>query len=326
MAEITYTDAIRQVMSDVIQPVYLLAGGDPFYEDFFAKEVAKRFLPAEGNKVIYSLDDDLADTVLAELGAYHLFQTRQMAVIRQVQRISGAARDELMAYIQKPNPDRCVILVIEEYQPKKGIQKGIGQMIPIIDARPPFPDKLCSWANYYAKLKDFTIQPDALDLLVDFAGDSAGHLISELEKIFSSLKDTQTVTREIVEDQVVPAKSFQLWHLQEAVADRNTENVLRITASLVENGMPSTRIINALATLFCQLLFVYTSSTSYGVYTGLNSPVTAKLKKMMKIYTFREIEYIIPLLLSKDRELKTTGVKEEPVIIGLVASICSGIT
>jgi DNA polymerase-3 subunit delta len=326
MAEITYTDAIRQVMSDVIQPVYILGGGDPFFEDFFIEEVGKRVLPAEGNKVIYSLDDDSADTILAELSAYHLFQTRQMIVIRQVQRISGAARDELMAYIQKPNPDKCIVLVMEEYQPKKGIQKGIGQIIPIIDARPPFPDKLCTWANYYAKLKDFAIQPDALDLLVDFAGDSAGHLISELEKIFSSLKDNGTVTRQMVEDQVVPAKSFQLWHLQEAVANRNSEKVLRITVSLLEDGIPSTRIINTLATLFCQLLFVCTSTTSYGVYTGLNSPVTAKLKQMKKLYTVREIEHIIPLLLSKDRELKSTGVKEESVIIGLVASICSGIT
>lgn len=326
MAEITYTDAIRQVMNDVIQPVYLLGGGDSFFEDFFIEEVAKRFLPAEGNKVIYSLDDDPADTILAELGAYHLFQTRQLAVIRQVQRISGAARDELLAYIEKPNPDKCIILVMEEYQPKKGIQKGIGQIIPIIDARPPFPDKLCSWANYYAKLKDFAIQPDALDLLVDFAGDSAGHLISELDKIFSSLKDSRTVTRQMVEEQVLPAKSFQLWHLQEAIADRNSEKVLRITASLLEDGIPSTRIINTLTTLFCQLLFVYTSTTSFGVYTGLNSPVTTKLKKMMKLYTVREIRYVIPLLLSKDTELKSTGVKEGPVIIGLVASICAGLT
>ena len=185
---------------------------------------------------------------------------------------------------------------------------------------------MASWAKYYAKLKGVTIQPDALDVLNDFAGDTAGHLISELDKIITSLQDGGTVTREMVEEQVVPAKSFQLWHLQEALAERNTENVLRITVSLLEDGIPGTRIIGALATLFCQLLFALTGSTSAGVYTGLNSPVTAKLKKMTKLYTIREIRDNIPLLLSKDRELKSTGVKEGPVIIGLVASICAGRT
>ena len=80
MTEITYTDAIRQVMNDVIDPVYVLAGGDPFFEDFFIDEAGKRYLPAEGNRVIYSLDDDSADTVLAELNAYSLFEGRQMIV------------------------------------------------------------------------------------------------------------------------------------------------------------------------------------------------------------------------------------------------------
>lgn len=313
-------------MSDEIQPVYLLAGGDPFFEDFFIEEASKRYLPSGENKVIFSLDDDSAEMILAEISAYNLFQAKQFAVIRQVQRISGAARDELMAYVQKPNPDRCIVLIMEEYQPKKGFQKAIAKNVPIIDARPPFPDKLTSWAKYYAKLKGVTIQPDALELLVDFAGDSAGHLISELDKIITSLKDEGTVTREMVEVQVVPAKSFQLWHLQEALADRNTENVLRITVSLLEDGMPGTRIISALATLFCQLLFALTGTTSTGVYTGLNSPVTAKLKGMMKLYTIGEIRDNIPLLLSKDRELKSTGVKEGPVIIGLVASICASTT
>lgn len=324
MGEVTYTDAIRQVMDEVIEPVYLLAGGDPFFEDFFIEEAGQRFLPSEGRKVVFSLDDDPADTILAELSAYSLFQTRQVLVIRQIQRISGAAKDELMTYARKPDPEKCVVLVMEEYQPKKGIQKALGQAMPIIDTRPPFPDKLYSWANYYAKLKGYAIQRDALDLLVDFSGDTAGHMISELEKIFSSLDDGSTVTRQMVEMQVAPAKSFQLWHLQEAVADRNLENVLRITVSLLENGTQSTRIISALTTLFSQLLFVSTNTASFGVYTGLNSPISKKIKPMMRVYTANEIRYIIPLLLSKDRELKSTSVNEEPVLIGLVASICAG--
>jgi DNA polymerase-3 subunit delta len=247
-----------------------------------------------------------------------------LTVIRQVQRISGAAKDELMAYIQNPNPDRCVVLVMETFQPQKGIQKGFGKIIPIIDSRPPFPDKLYSWANYYAKLKGFTIQGDAMDILVDFAGDTAGHMISELEKIFSSLDDGATVTRQMVEVQVAPAKSYQLWHLQEAVAERNTERVLRIAVSLLEEGTPSTRIIGALTTLFSQLLFISTRTEAARVYTGLNSPVSKKLQKMMGLYPASEIKGIIPLLLSKDRELKSTSVVEESTIIVLLASICTG--
>ena len=320
-----FKDAIRQVTTGTIAPVYLLAGGDGYLEDFFIGEVAKHFLPAGSRKQVFSLDDDRAEQVLAELNAYGLFQDRQLLVVRQVQHIKGAAREELLTYIGNPNPDRCLLLVMEDYQPTKGLQKSLAKSISAVDTRPPFPDTLRSLANYYAKRKGFVLRSDALELLIDLIGDSAGHVMSELDKLFSSLEKGEAVTRELVAAQVCPDKSFQLWHLQEAMARRETDQSLKITVSLIEYGTKSTRIIGALVTLFCQLLFIQTGTNMERGYTGLNKLVTTQMRPMRRLYTPGETTRILRKLLAADVSLKSTSIAPDQMLITLVAGICRGI-
>lgn len=291
-------------------------------EDFFIGEVATRLLPSGSKKVVFSLDDDSADEVLAELTAYSLFQEREVIVVRQAQRIAGQARKELLTYANNPNPDKCLLLVIEEYQASKGLQKALARSIPIVDTRAPFPDKLRSWANYYAKRQGFVIQPEALDLLTELVGDTAGHVVSELEKIFTQLQEGDAVTKELVAANVGPDKAYQLWHLQEAVAQRETKRSLKITVSLLEYGTNPTQIISALAGLFSQLLFIQTGTTADGVYTGLNKAVTSQLKVMPDIYTAGETTRILRKLLAADVSLKSSNVERNQVLIALVADIC----
>ncbi len=319
-----FNDAIRKVTTGTIAPVYLLAGGDGYLEDFFIGEVAKHFLSGGSRKMLFTLYYDRAEQVLAELNAYGLFQDRQLLVVRQVQRIKGAVREELLTYIVNPNPDKCLLLVMEDYQPTKGLQKSLAKSIPVVDTRPPFPDKLRSLANYYAKQKGFVLRSDALELLIDLIGDSAGHVMSELDKLFTQLERGEAVPRELVEAQVCPDRSFQLWHLQEAVARRETDRSLRICVSLMEYGTQPTRIVGGLSTLFCQLLFIQTGTNMERGYTGLNKLVTKQLRPMRGLYTPSETTRILRKLRATDVSLKSTSVASDQMLIALVAGICRG--
>lgn len=320
-----FNDAIQLVTAGTIAPVYLLAGGDGYLEDFFIGEVARHFLPPGSRKQVFALDDDRAEQVLAELNAYGLFQDRQLLVVHQIQRIKGTARDELIAYTGNPNPDKCLLLVMEEYQPTKGLQKSLAKSISVIDTRPPFPNTLRSLANYYAKQKGFILRSDALELLIDLIGDSAGHVMSELDKLFTQMEKGEAVTRELVEVQVCSDKSFQLWHLQESLARRETDRSLRICVSLLEYGTLPARIIGSLSTLFCQLLFIQTDTNMERGYTGLNKLVTTQLRPMRGLYTLDETTWILRKLQATDLSLKSTSVAADQMLIALVAGVCRGI-
>ena len=317
----SYGDILRQAKTGQIVPVYLLAGRDTFLEDYFVREIVEQFLPPGSKKMTYSLDDNRAEEVLAELNAFNLFQSRQVLVVRQAQRFAGTAREELLTYAGAPNPDKCLLLVMEDYQPGKGLQKQLGKVVPVVDTRPPFPDKIRSWANYYAGLKGHALEPEALDELMALAGDSVGHVVSELEKIFSQLDAGDGVSQEMVQSQVGSEKSFQLWRLQEALALRDTGYSLRILVSLLEYGAQPTQIIGGLTALFSQLLFIQSRTTDDRVYTGLNKPVLSKMGRMGQLYTPAETALILRRLLAADVKLKSSNVAPNSVLIPLVAGM-----
>ena len=317
----SYSDLIRQAKAGEVLPVYLLAGSDPFLQDHFVQEVAAQFLPADARKKVVSLDDDRAEDILADLKAYSLFGGRQMIVMLQAQKISGTARDALLDYVKSPNPDKCLMLVMEDYQPKKGLQKQLAGDVPLVDTRPPFPDKLKAWAVYFARQRGHTIQPDALENLVAAVGDSAGHVTSELSKLISNLEPGEAVTSTMVDELVKQDMAFHLWHLQEAMALRDGPKAIGITTNLLNYGASGTQIVAALTTLFTQLLYLQTATTSDGVYTGLNKPVSSKLQRMGRSYRVAEMPAILKNLLTADLLLKSTPSSAASVLVPLVVSI-----
>jgi len=321
----TYREAINAVKGGNIAPVYLLAGGDAFLEDYFFNAVVTGFLPPGSRKQTYSLDDDKADVVLAELSAYGLFQERQVLVVRQSQRVSGAARDELLSYVAKPMAEKCLLLVLEDYQPSKGLHKRLARELVVIDTRPPFPDQLRTWAGDYARGQGYALSSEALDLLLEYAGDSVGHIVSELGKVFTVLDKGATVDAETIQFQVGADRAHQMWHLQQAVARRESPQALAILVALLEHGTQPTQIVNGIAALFCQLLYIQSRTTVERTYTGLNKVVTGELGQMARRYPAGSTAQVLRLLLATDVTLKSTSVDTRGVLIALVAAVCRGI-
>ena len=318
-----YGDQLRTIQGGDVAPVYLLAGSDPYLQDNFTAEVARHFLPEGVRKQVYSVDDDRIDDLLSGLKAYDLFGGRELLVLLQAQRIAGHARDELLAYAASPHPEKCLVLVLEDYQPGKGLHKALAKQVPVIDTRPPFPDQLIILARNHARSRGHSIEADALEQLIEAAGDSAGHVTSELDKLFSGLADGEKVTREMVTDQVRHNMAYHLWHLQEALARRDLAGALRILMRLLNYGADGPRIVQALTVLFTQLLYLQSDTRAKNVYTGLNKSVAATLPQMRRLYRPAESPGILKQLLQADLQLKSTSTAPATVLVPLIIGIAS---
>ncbi|MFC1481516.1 DNA polymerase III subunit delta [Candidatus Neomarinimicrobiota bacterium] len=319
-----YSDIIREIQGGKIRPVYVLAGGDPFLEDYLIRECVKKFLPQGEKKLVFSLDDDKADKLLAELVSIGMFQQRSAIVVRQVGRAAGKAREELLAYALKPNADKCLILILADWQPAKGVHKKLSKSVPVIDTRPPFPDKIKAWARYFAKTEGYVLEADALEYLLEICGDTVGHVVSELGKIFSQYDEGSTIDLPKILDQTGGGRTYQLWQFQAAIAERNNQLGLRILVSLLEHGTTGVQIVSSLANLFCQLLYLQSRTTARGVYTGLNKLVSSKLGQMTGRYSPRETKLILRQLLEADTTIKSTNVEVGTLLVPLLVGICKG--
>ncbi len=320
----SYNDVIKKVQGGHVGPVYLLAGGDPFLEDYLIKECVKQFLPVGEKKIVFTLDDDKTEKLLAELVSIGMFQQRSVIVVRQVGRAAGKARDELLAYVLRPSEDKCLILVLEDWQPGKGVHKKLAKSVLVVDTRPPFPDKIKIWGKLFAKAEGYAIADDALDYLLDTCGDTVGHVVSELGKVFSQYDAGTVIDLPKIVDQTGGGRTYQLWQFQAAVAERNNREGLRILVSLLEHGTAGFQIVSSLANLFCQLLYVQSQTTAPGVYTGLNKLVNSKLGSMSRRYSRVETKLILRRLLEADRTIKSTNIEVSTLLVPLLVNICKG--
>lgn len=300
-----------------------MAGGDAYLEDAFVQSVCERFMPSEAKKIIFAMDDDRGEDLMAELSAYSLFQTKQVLLVRQPQQLSGKVREELIKYVGMPNHEKCLILVLEDHTPGKGLHKAL-KGVTVIDTRPPFPDQIRSWVNDFAKDKGHPIPADALDMVITLAGDSVGHAVSELNKICSQLDEGDTITIELVRELIGSGRMYHTWHLQEALAQRKTSQAVKVLVSLMDFGANPVQLVNAMATLFMQLLFMQSRTIDSSAWTGLNKVVTKQLDRMRALYRPQETARILQVLLAADISIKSSG-ESTGLMIPLVVSITKGL-
>ena len=103
---------IRRIRTREIAPVYALYGGDSFLEDYFIQELSKSFLANNGAKIHFSLDQDSDEKLFGELSAISMFEEKRIIVVREIKKLSSKkGRQELIQYIQSPNP-HIVLLII----------------------------------------------------------------------------------------------------------------------------------------------------------------------------------------------------------------------
>ena len=317
-----WREQIRQVEAGNSAPVYLVAGGDPYIEEALVQALAGHHLPPGEKKMIFSLDDDRPEAFIGQLGSLSLFGGHQLIVVRQIQRLSGKLRDELTAYVKKPDSGTTLVLMMEEYKATLALFKAVQSAGGLVDARPPFPSQLRRFATAHARSLGHEILPEALDLLMDMAGDSMGHLASELDKTSLFVSEKEPISFQVLSQIVAAGRTYPMWMFQEAVADGDKERSLKMLSALLNQGINGTQIVGALAALFTQLFYLQSRTSANGIYTGLGKLLTSKLEAMSRRYPPRETAGVLRKLLAVDLRMKSTSVRSDNLLIPLVINIC----
>ena len=104
---------IRRIRSREIAPVYALYGGDSFLEDYFLSELSKNFLEDNEKRIHFSLDQDSEEKLFGELSSISMFEEKRIIIVREIKKLrSKQGRQELIQYIQSPNPNIVLLLIL----------------------------------------------------------------------------------------------------------------------------------------------------------------------------------------------------------------------
>ena len=313
---------IRRIHSREIAPVYALYGGDPFLEDYFISELSQTFLESNGEKIHLALDQDSEEKLFGELSAISMFEEKRIIIVREIKKLrSKHGRQELIQYIQFPNPTIVLLIISDEYDLRNSFLDNIAKHSVLLDLRTPFKEKMQEWVRYVVKSRNIKITDEAIAHYIRIYGDSTAHVINEIEKTSLMLGD-----EEINEENMVHIEGFdrifQLWHLQDSLGKKELHTSLEITRSLLGNGTPFPRILVSLVYLYQQMLWKKMGQQKPVGYTGINKIITSNITSYDKSYSHCELVRVLQELRKLDVLCKSTSLSDESLIQPLIIKIC----
>jgi len=313
---------IRRIRTREIAPVYALYGGDSFLEDYFIQELSKSLLANNGTKTHFSLDQDSDEKLFRELSAISMFEEKRIIVVREIKKLSSKkGRQELIQYIQTPNPHIVLLIISAKFDMQNSFLKNIAENSELLDVRTPFENKMKEWVKFMINSRGIKITKGAMDHYIRSYGDSTAHVINEIEKASLLLGDVE-INENNIEKLDGFDRVFQIWHLQDSLGKKELHTSLEIAASLTENGTKFPQILVNLVYLYQQLLWKKMGQYKPNGYTAINKIITSNLSRYHKGYSYGELVQVIQELRKLDVLSKSTSIKDVSLIQPLIVKIC----
>ena len=314
---------IRRLRAREIAPVYALYGGDSFLEDYFMLELSQSFLQGKGVKIHLSLDQDSEEELFGELSSISMFEKKRIIIVREIKKLSSKkGRQELIQYIQAPNPQIILLIISTEYDLQNSFLKNIADHSELLDLRTPFENKMKEWVQFIINNRKINITAGAIDHYIRIYGDSIAHVINEIEKAALMLGDDE-INENNIEKLDGFDRVFQMWHFQDSMGKKELQTSMEIALSLLENGTKFPQILVNLVYLYQQMLWKKMGQVKPSGYTGINKIITSNLSRYDKAYSHSELVQVIQELRKLDVLSKSTSINESSLIQPLIVKICN---
>ena len=98
-----------------------------------------------------------------------------------------------------------------------------------------YDNELPSFTQHLVQAKGYSINTKALALLIDHIGNDLNRLNNEIDKLALNLGDSKNITEDHIEKYVGISKEFNVFELQNAIAQRNLYKALRIVQYFASN-------------------------------------------------------------------------------------------
>lgn len=265
----SFNDLMTSISKGKIEPVYFFYGKEDFLIDelidllrakvFRTKEEARAnftvLFGGTGAEKSISLGD-----VLSAASAYGMFAEQKMIVVREFDKVQKPKKDfqkstynALAEYIKNPLKTTVLVLCAGELD-KKDLSKEPFSILDSVGYEfPPMRD-ISGFADDYAKRLGWRLTPEALRLLVMYAGSSARDLSHELQKLtlYAGHREDKTLTEQDVSEVVGISREYNVFELQKAICTRDLRQSSGIALKILEKEEPVS-IINTLTVFFMRL-------------------------------------------------------------------------
>ncbi len=232
-------DVMRDIKKKDYAPVYFLHGEEAFYIDRITTLIEENVLTTTergfNQTMLYGRDISMG-TVITQARRFPMMADKQVVIIKEFQLLPDLAKDEssklLEAYIAQPQPSTILVLAHKHKNLNKNskLYKTIEKNAVVVETKKLYDNQLPAWIQNYLKDQKYSIEPKAVQLLAEAVGSDLSRLSNELDKLCINVARETPINEALIEQYVGISKDYNVFELQNAIAQRNREKAYKIIA------------------------------------------------------------------------------------------------
>ncbi|MFB0509901.1 MAG: DNA polymerase III subunit delta [bacterium] len=235
-----------EITAGKIAPTYIIFANENFIIDEILS-LLKEFLLTPGFEP-FDFDnlhcgDIEVENILAKVFTPPAASAKRLIIIKDILRLSTHNRTELLTGVAKPRDFSCVVLATEWEKDFADLVKKFKGQFAIYNFFKPFINDLKERIRKWALQNGMFITNDAIEMLLEIAGESSDVLKEELEKISLLVGPGKRITEETIKTATAKARDYQLNELTRAIGEQDLEKALKVLLYLSEWGEEPVKII-----------------------------------------------------------------------------------
>lgn len=272
--------------------------------------------------------DSTSEIVLSSILTFPFVGERRLTVVRRFDKMDRKHRLDIADHLGDIPDSNVVCLAAGDTKANDEAYKKIAAASETLTFDRLKGTELTDFLVGMAKTFGKELAPGAADLLVDMTGDSAGDLISELEKLSLYVGDKDKIDTDDVGTAAGKSRAFNIFELQRAIGLRNAKRAQEIASKMLDSGENSVYINFMLARYFLNLLEVKHDlgkrmnprDISTAVF-GRWNPFINEYTSAANAYSLGELKNAISVLLDIDSKLKSGGYEQSEAIVVMISEI-----
>ncbi len=317
-SEVAFREIMANLKAKKYSPIYFLEGTEPYFIDQISDYIAKNILTEEeksfNQDVFYGKDIDDISMVINSARQYPMMSDWRVVLLKEAQDIKESQYEKLQYYAEQPQESTILVICYKgsKVDARKKYMSAIAKVGVVFLSEPIKDYLLPDFVKNFMKSENREIDERSVHLLVSCLGNNLGLIVSELEKL-RIVAQNEKITPEIIEKNIGISRSYNVFALTDAIAEKNALLAYRIVKYAEQNPkeMPLPVILTNLFNFFVNLFHYYYVCKKSEVEILAELRVQLFILKKYKLatthYSPRGVMSIISLIREYDAKGKGVG-------------------
>lgn len=307
---------VNDIKAGIIKPIYFLMGEEPYYIDKLSDYIEQNILSEEekgfNQTVLYGRDVSIED-IVSSAKRYPMMAERQVLIVKEAQDLARTI-DKLESYVE--NPMLSTVLVFcykyKTLDKRKKLPKLLAKAGVLYESKKLYENQVGDWIKRVLSGKNYSIEPKANAMLVEFLGTDLSKINNELEKLQIILPKGSTITPMHIEENIGFSKDFNVFELRKAIGEKNQLKAYTIADNFAQNPKDNPIVITTALVFgfFIQLLKYHglkdKNPKNVASVLVVNPFFLKEYDVALRNYPMRKVSQIVSSL--RDVDVKSKGV------------------